>query len=484
MSVEREFSPEIPEVIVVVTGLGLGEETKGATVEWLTKILKAHTVIRSGGCNAGHHIITSDGKEQMFNHYGCGTFEGANTYLLHMTLFPVYVFDEAKELEEKGVKEPLKKIAIGKDCVAITPYHGAVDRIKEISRGTNKRGTVGMGISDAVEESRTMPDLSIRAGEFLEDEEKLRQKIEAIRVYKLQQARELFAKHPELKDSEAAQNDLRLLEDEAFVSMVVDSFVYLSKLVKIVGEDHLDEVLARKGAVICEPSHGALHHPRQGFVPHITQIDPTSQDILETLGKHAHNKKVIRLGVSRCYLTRHGAGPLVSFSQEFTDQVQETHNAAGSEWLGQFRNGYYDVIMERYAMQISGGRESFNGLVISHLDVLNKFNQWPVVEAYIYEGEDNHDLDQYFETKDGKITGIKFHEDTGDESHLDHQRKLTKLLKDCKPVLTILKPGEGKTLEEVFLEYAEKKLGVPVVAVAHGPKAEDRKLRSGYENLF
>lgn len=485
MNEEREKLLKESDVIVVVTGLGLGEETKGATVEWLTRILKAHTNIRSGGCNCGHHVITSEGLEQMFSHFGCGSFARARTYLSeHMTVFPTYLFEEAMELEEKGVENPLSKIAIDRNCVVITPYHGAFDRLKEISRCSNKRGTVGMGISDAVEESRTLPGLSIRAGDFTGDEEVLRQKVEAVRQYKLQQARQLLATVVGLSALESVQKELGLLEDETFAPLVVQSFLYLADLIRIVDDEYLDELLAQKGAIVCEPSHGVLHHPRQGFVPHITQIDPTSQDILETLRKHNPNKKIVRLGVSRCYMTRHGAGPLVSFNREMTDLIEETHNAEGSWWLGEFRNGNYDVIATRYAIEISGGRQTYDGLMISYLDVLNKFNKWQVVEEYVFEGKAPGDLDQFFEMKDGKIVGIKFHQDLGDQAHLDHQIKLTQLLKNCRPMLTTLKPENGKTLEQVFLQYVEEKLGIPVIAVSHGPRAEDRELRPGYEHLF
>lgn len=153
-------------------------------------------------------------------------------------------------------------------------------------------------------------------------------------------------------------------------------------------------------------------------------------------------------------------------------------------WLGEFRNGYYDVVALQYAIKISGGRETFDGLMISFLDVLAKNKEWPVVEAYTYEGEPASNLDQYFELKEGKIVGIKVHPDAGDQAHLDYQKRLTELISKCQPVLTILRPEKDKSLEQVFLDFVEKKLEIPVVAVARGPKAEDREIRPGWEHLF
>lgn len=479
-----ETEKHSPNNIFVVTGLGLGEETKGAWVQKLTDLTGAHTILRSGGCQCGHNVVAPDGTHTQLSHFGCGTFDGARTHLQHMVFFPTNLFEEAMELEEKGIKDPFSVITIDEDCLTITPFHGAWSRILEISRGYNKKGTVGMGVGEAIEDSKKDPSLAVKAGNFSQGEEILHQKVEAIRQYQLQKARELVAVTAGLADLAIVQKEFQILEDESLVPLTVQSFLYLADLVHIVGDEYLDEILNQEGAIVCEPSHGALHHPRYGFVPHITQIDPTSQDVLETLKKHEHKKDIVRLGVSRCYMTRYGWGPLPSFSRQLTDQIKETHNVGADWWLGEFRNGYYDPILLEYAIEFSGGKESFNGLIISFLDVLTNYQEWPVIEAYAYEGEPTSDLDQYFDLKDGKIVGIKVHPDSGDQAHLDHQIRLTELIKKCRPITTILKSENELSLEEVFLKYVEKRLGLPVVAVARGPKDEDREIRPGWKHLF
>lgn len=47
--------------VFVVTGLGYGDEGKGKTVHWLCFKYKAHTVIRIGGPQALHRVVTSGG---------------------------------------------------------------------------------------------------------------------------------------------------------------------------------------------------------------------------------------------------------------------------------------------------------------------------------------------------------------------------------------------------------------------------------------
>jgi hypothetical protein len=42
----------------------------------------------------------------------------------------------------------------------------------------------------------------------------------------------------------------------------------------------------------------------------------------------------------------------------------------------------------------------------------------------------------------------------------------------------------GKNLSQVFIDFVETNLNMPVVATAYGPKLEDRKVMKGHESLF
>ncbi len=468
--------------IVVINGLGIGEETKGATVQWLTQLLNAHTVLRTGGSQAGHHIINEDGTEQMFSHFGCGTFEGAKTHLTHMVINPVDLFTEALELEAKGIANPLDLISIDGNCLTVTPFHGAFSRFKERLRD-QKKGTVGKGVGDAIKDSRTSPDLGITAAEFSLGTDYLMRKVEAIRQHKLQQAIQIISDMGIEELPDEVYSEMKILNSTSLVVATVESFECLAALVQISNDEQFTGILNQEGAIVTEPSHGSLLHPWYGFIPHTTQIDPTSSDLLETLETKNYSGKVIRLGVSRCYMTRHGAGPLVSFSPEMSSAIHETHNNTGNDWLGDFKNGQYDLVAMQYSLAISGGANTYDGLIISYLDVLNQFSEWQVCEAYIFDGIAD-DLEDYFVIEDGVIKAIKVVANTQDEKHYNHQVRLTELLKQCKPVLRTLVATEDKSLEQVFLEYVEENLKVNVVATSHGPKASDRRIRKGHEALL
>jgi|GEM_PF-343064 len=480
MSETKNTQPK--DIVAIVTGIQIGEETKGAAVEWLAQELDAHAVIRNGGCQAGHHVVTSDGREQVFSHFAASTFNGTTTYLRYMVFDPVSLFREAQEIESKGVNNPFSVIAIDGKNISITPFHGAFSRLKEILR-SQKKGTVGMGVGDAVKDA-LQGKTTIRANDFLKDKVELTNMVERIRQHKIQQAIDLIMALGIEELPADAYSQMNTLHDEELVLLTVQSFKYLADLVRITDEDYFDQFMKNPGNIVTEPSHGALLHP-YAFAPHSTQVDPTSKELIQEL-KLKGTKRIVRLGVGRCYMTRHGAGPLVSFDRTMTDSIHETHNAANpwaNEWLGEFRIGHYDLIATRYGLDIAGGSAAFDGFMMSYLDVLNTYQRWGVVEAYTFDGEDT-DLRDYFEMDEDLITGIRLHSDTRDEAHYNHQLRLTELLKKCSPVVTYLYPTEDKSLEEIFIDYVEGKTGVPIVALSRGPKAEDREKTPAWDTVF
>ncbi|HVB43857.1 MAG TPA: adenylosuccinate synthetase [Streptosporangiaceae bacterium] len=88
-------------------------------------------------------------------------------------------------------------------------------------------------------------------------------------------------------------------------------------------------------------------HEWHGFHPYTTWSTTTfanAETLLAEAGMTAR-----RLGVTRCYLTRHGRGPLVT--EDPTLELPERHNGR-NEWQGQFRVGHFDAV----ALRGRGGR--------------------------------------------------------------------------------------------------------------------------------
>jgi len=458
-----------------IIGLGIGEETKGAWVEFLSKLTQAGYVWRKGGPQSGHHLIIDNYTAAMLSHFGAGVFQGIPTYV-DMPIIPVELFIEAQILEGLGIPNPLSLMAINASCIVATPYHQAISRLQETLR-EHKKGTIGLGIGEAIKDALKYPELKIIAHDLKLSQAELEEKVERVRLHYLGEAKSQVKNIESL--SEESRLEVELLENSDLVTKIAQSYCLLATLVAIRYENFLDEVLSENSVI--ETSHGAQLHPRFGYLPHVTQVDPVGQDAIKRLKNHNFRGTLNRFGVFRSYSTRFGAGPLVAFDESVTQEEVEVHHQ-DDPWLGRFRKGHLDLVGLSYGIKICG-EPSLTGLMISYLDSLEGKDSWRVCYAYRYDG-DKADLEKYFEVKGGLITAIKLHPDDGSEGHLDHQRRLTELLWNCSPIFHTIFSEGGLSLEDTFIRFVEKYLGLPVVAVAHGPRLSDRKIRPGYENLF
>ena len=129
--------------------------------------------------------------------------------------------------------------------------------------------------------------------------------------------------------------------------------------VALVDDGHLAGLL-RAGPVVFEGAQGVLLDEWHGFHPYTTWSTTTFANA-ETLLAEA-GQTATRLGVIRCYLTRHGPGPLVT--EDPTLELTDRHNRR-NEWQGPFRTGHFDAVALRYAIEVTGGVDS---LALTHLD--------------------------------------------------------------------------------------------------------------------
>lgn len=459
---------------VFVTGLGIGEDSKGASVEFVTKQLNAHTVIRSGGPQSGHHLV-HDNDSICLSHFGAGVFQGVHSHLM-MPIIPLSLFKEGLQLESMGVHDPFAQITVDSQCLVVLPFHSAMSRLREILR-LDKKGTVGLGVGEAIKLSRTHPELTIRARDL--SRSGLIDTIDQLRLLLLNWAEVLIRESSQIP--EAALVELSHLQDRELVSKLAESYTDFAALVEITDHQYLYNLLYRPGTIVCESSHGLLHHPRFGFVPHVSQIDPTSRGIFELLKFYQYPGEIIRLGTLRTHFVRFGAGPLVSYDQEFTDQFPELHNLS-NDWLGTLRKGTLDLVALKYSQKICATSAPLSGLLLSHLDYLEDRVEWPVCIAYQCP-DSAEDISDYFELQGDLITGIKLGADDGSSTFLKHQTRLTEYLKKCRPVVEYLRT-DSQSLTDLLIAKLEQELKVPVIGTAHGPHLNDREITSAWPKIF
>src|SRR6476659_2269299 len=110
---------------IILGGLGYGDEGKGTWTDFLARVEPVHTVVRfNGGAQAGHNVVTPDGRHHTFAQCGSGTFvRGVNTHLSRfMLLNPLRLLREAEELCALGVGDALARTTIDRAALVTTPF--------------------------------------------------------------------------------------------------------------------------------------------------------------------------------------------------------------------------------------------------------------------------------------------------------------------------------------------------------------------------
>src|SRR5207248_6354838 len=126
---------------LVVVDLGYGDAGKGTVVDWLCASRPVHTVVRfNGGAQAGHNVVTPDGRHYTFAQFGAGTFHpGVRTHLSrHVVVDPLALVAEADHLVAVGVPGPLGRLTVDRSALLATPYHRAANRARERARGAGR----------------------------------------------------------------------------------------------------------------------------------------------------------------------------------------------------------------------------------------------------------------------------------------------------------------------------------------------------------
>lgn len=359
----------MPDVKVVV-GLGFGDEGKGSTVDHLCRKHQAKLVVRfNGGAQAAHHVVLPDGRYHCFAQFGSGTLAGANTYLSRYMVFnPHFLRYEEEHLQTLGVTDAYQRLFIDKGALITTPFHVAANRFRELHRealltqgkGLGRHGSCGMGIGETVSDALLDPTWAIRVGD-LDNPSTLRMKLQRTQGLKLEEFRTLYANLKiDGRLAEKLRDELGLLEDSLLVDDCMEEYYTLfgPRGVRAVDQNYLEKAL-ESGTTVFEGAQGVLLDEEWGFHPHTTWSNCTFGNALSLL--QGFSGEVSRIGVTRAYHTRHGAGPFPT--QDKNGRVID-HNTTGA-WQGDFRVGFYDFVLARYARKILG---KLDEVVVGHLD--------------------------------------------------------------------------------------------------------------------
>lgn len=414
---------------IAVVGLGFGDEGKGGVVDWLCTTRSVGAVIRfNGGAQAGHNVVRSNGQHHTFSQWGSGTFSRIPTWLSRfMIIEPFSMIQEAMHLKEVGISDPWALLNIDKDALIATPFHKAVGRGRELARGADRHGSVGMGIGEAVSHSQTSPYNVLRFGDVVKGGFTLRDKLHSQRSW-----------------AEITLAGLGWLPEPGdgiqlpSVETIAATYENVAKRIRMVGTKDWYQLLHGERFCVFEGAQGVLLDEWYGFHPYTTWSTTTFANADELADREVH-----RLGVVRSYTTRHGPGPFPTEDEDLAVMLREPHNGTG-QWQGDFRVGDFDAVAHRYAIRVCGGVDA---LLLTHAE---RVRIPGICTGYKFDDEEN------------SVRNIE----AAPCRDLVTREKLTQRLMHVKPVLG---PFEGDGTRQI-----EEQLGVPVAVRSLGPTAEEK----------
>ena len=440
--------------VILTVDLGFGDAGKGSIVDFLVREQKAHTVVRyNGGAQAGHRVVTPEGDEHVFSQFGAGTLAGARTHLSRfMLLDPLAMLAEEAHLRELGVADAFWMTTIDAAALVITPFQRAINRLREMAR-SDRHGSCGMGIGETMADRLAHGERVLFAGD-LADAKSLREKLLFVREVNRQKLAEID--HKELRErpmhgsplTEAALAELDVLENDEWIDWLMEDFGRFSNQAQIVPSTHLHSILNQAGTVIFEGAQGVLLDEWYGFHPHTTWSTITLTNAETLLAEAAYSGKVERIGITRAYATRHGAGPFVSEDADLTQAIPDAVNGFDT-WQEGFRVGWLDLVMLRYAIEVVG---RLDGLAVTCLDRLADRSQLYVCPRYRLDVAEIDRLVVKDELED-----------------LAYQARMTALLGQVAPLLDAV-ASVGALIERISAETA-----LPINIVSFGPAAGDKR---------
>ena len=344
---------------VVVVGTQWGDEGKGKIVDLLMN--DAHVVARfQGGHNAGH-TLKINGEKTVLRLIPSGMLRpNVICYIGNgVVLSPDALLLEIKELENKGI-QVRDRLRISPSCPLILSIHVALDRARELQKGTSAIGTTGRGIGPAYEDKIARRALRV---DDLFHRERFIAKLTDLLAYHNFVLTQYHQQPPIDLDTILEES---LVWAEALAPMVTDVSACLH------------EHRLNGDSILFEGAQGVFLDVDHGTYPFVTSSNTCVGSVVNGAGFGPRYLDYI-LGITKAYTTRVGGGP---FPTELTDdigrQLAERGNEFGAVTGRPRRCGWFDAVLLRRSIELN----SLTGLCLTKLDVLDGLETLKIAVAY------------------------------------------------------------------------------------------------------
>ncbi len=417
---------------LVIVGAQWGDEGKGKIVDILTK--EADVVVRfQGGNNAGHTVITPEGKF-IFHLLPSGILHPNVTCVIGdgVVVDIEVLLDEINILMAKGLFKP-KNLLVSKNAHLIMPYHKRLDVTRERLRGNMKIGTTGRGIGPAYEDKAAR--CGIKCSDLL-NESNFRAKLK----------QNLLEKNHYMKN---------VLHQEGFeIHEIYHNYMAIGALIAPHITDtslFLAKAMAKKKRILFEGAQGTLLDLDHGTYPYVTSSNTVAGQA--AVGSGVGPTRLDRvIGITKAYATRVGAGPFpTELSGKEAERLREQGGEYGATTGRPRRCGWFDAVAVRYSARING----LDGLVITKLDVLDNLEKIKICTGYKLDGRTVKDF-------------------PADSSKLERCKPVYKTLSGwCAPTGKIKSFKKLPANAKIYIQTLEKLTGVKAYMISVGAKRED-----------
>ena len=358
-------------MLTAVTGINWGDEGKGRVIDLLAE--KADIVVRyQGGNNAGHTVVTEQGKF-ILNLLPSGILHPNVICVLGdgMVIDPEHLSKEIAQIREKRILVAPNNLKISSKATISMPWHRAQDELEEsrlaktgAAFGSTKRG-IAYAYSDKYRKK------TIRMGDLLHLEEP---RIQA-RLKMMLDSKNLELSGCYHQERMSYPALLSWCEKQAalFTPYICDTGSYL-------------ETAIRNGKkVVLEAQLGAMRDIDYGIFPYtsssstISAYGPIGAGIP---GEHLNSV----VGVLKAYSTCVGGGPFVAeraMPEAWMESLRKSGGEYGAATGRPRRVGPFDVVASLYGLKC----QNADKIALTKLDVLSDLDEIPIIVGYRHNGE-------------------------------------------------------------------------------------------------
>lgn len=352
--------------VKIIIGKSFGDEGKGLATDHFAgsafnKGEPCLVIRHNGGAQAGHTVDLPAGRF-VFRQLSSGSFRRADTLWADTFLPDLYKLpEELAELSAAGCEPPRLLSFGGCRCVIIDDV--LLNMALETVRGSNRHGSCGMGINEAVQRSAN-PEFALTLGKVKGMScDSLVAELRRIRSEYLPRRLDELG----LGSGDAGEYG-ELLSDESVLHNAAQGMLTGAQQVELIEPKQTEKY----GAVIFEGAQGLLlDEYRLEFAPHLTTSRTGLHNPMDIMGSLFTGERAEAVYVTRSYVTRHGNGRLPHEGEAGTAELRITDlTNVPNEWQGRLRLAPHGSAAEFLApvLEDSDGAGVSRSLMITHLN--------------------------------------------------------------------------------------------------------------------